>query len=312
MFIIEAEEVEKKLTMEVCIGLMREAFSDYEKGKIIQPLRSIHQFPGQHKFGFMPAYLGDGKTFGAKVINACHANLGTEYPSHAGYVMMFEAKHGMPLGLVEAGTITRIRTGAVSGVATDLLAKKDASTLAIIGSGAQGHSHLDAMMLVRPSIKEVRLFDLYPAAAEKLKSYAESKYGIKAVVGADVQSSVKDADIICTVTPSSQPYLKAEWVSQGAHINAVGAFTPSTREITSELMAKVKLYADDPTAMTKECGEYLVPLEEGLIDESHIKGTVGGLINGTCEGRTNDDEITLFDALGLAIEDVICGQYFCQ
>lgn len=311
MFIIEAEEVEKKLTMKICMELMKEALSDYDAGLCVQPMRSIHHFPNEHMFGFMPAWLGDGRYFGAKIINACHRNLGTDYPSHAGYVMMFDGEHGMPLGLVDAMTITRIRTGAVSGIATDLLALPEASVLSLIGAGAQAYSHTEAISIIR-SLKEIRIYDQNRAQSERFLSIVEKKYQIPVVVCDSPKEAVLTGDIICTLTPSSEAYLMEDWVKPGAHINAVGTFTPTTREVTSELMAKVRLYGDSLDSMKKECGEYLIPKAEGFFDDTHIQGTIGGILNGTCGGREFNQEITLFEALGLAVEDVSCGRYFCQ
>lgn len=309
MIIVEAKEARQRLQMDVCIGLMREAFTSLENGTAMQPLRSINTIPGGNSFGFMPAYLGDNDYFGAKIITAFHGNLGTEYPSHMGYVMMFESVHGSPVGMADCGVITEIRTGAVSGVATDLLARKDARRLAIIGAGAQGRSHLEAMLLVRPGIESVTVYDIVPQAAQRYAKEQGEKYGISITVCPDVETAVQDADIICTVTPSKEAYLQKEWIKPGAHINAVGTFTPVTREVTSELVAASKLYADQIEAMKKEAGEYLIPLSEGKITEEHIVGSIGQVLLGKAPGRENDKEITLFDALGLAVEDVICGRY---
>lgn len=308
MRIVEKAEVFEKLTMEKCIEVMRGAFIKLESGKCVQPPRTIHALDGINMFGFMPAYLGKGDYFGAKVINACSANIGTKYPSHVGYVIIFEAEHGTVAGMVEAGSITQIRTGAVSAVATDLLARADADKLAIIGAGAQGRSHLEACMCVR-NIKEVSVYDISDEAAQRYAAEMTDKFGIPLKVTASVQEAVKDADIICTVTPSKEPYLKPEWIKEGAHINAVGTFTPATREVTSQLVKVSRLYSDYTDAMKKESGEYLIPLSEGLIDESHIKGSIGELLLQKAEGRTNDKEITLFAALGLAVEDVAAAAY---
>ena len=309
MKIIEAQEARERLDMATCIGLMREAFTALENGTAMQPLRSVNTIPHGNSFGFMPAYLGDNDYFGAKVITAFHGNIGTEYPSHMGYVMMFESVHGSFVGMADCAVITEVRTGAVSGVATDLLARKDARKLAIIGAGAQGRSHMAAMMIVRPSIEAVSVYDIRPEAAEKFAAEMEEKYGVPVKVCADVQETVSDADIICTVTPSKEAYLQKEWVKKGAHINAVGTFTPTTREVTSDLVAASRLYADQIAAMKKEAGEYLIPLSEGKITEDHIVGSIGQVLLGTAPGRQSDEEITLFDALGLAVEDVICGRY---
>lgn len=311
MVIVEAKEVFERLDMKTTIGLMRDALRDLAAGTALQPLRSIHVLPQGEKFGFMPAYLGADSYYGAKVVVSCPQNQGTAYPSHSGYVMMFEAAHGTVTGLADAGAITQIRTGAVSAVATDVLARKEADHLAVIGCGAQGRSHLEAIRLVRP-IKKVTCYDMFPAAAARYAEEMGAKYGLEVQVCGSVEECVKDADIICTVTPSREAYLKKEWVKPGAHINAVGTFTPNTREVTSELVAASSLYADQVEACRKESGEYLVPLQEGLITEDHIKGAIGDVILGTVPGRTSEEEITLFDALGQAIEDVACGMYLCK
>ena len=306
MTIVEAAEVRQRLTMPVCIDLMRTSLRELEAGNYTQPLRSIALLPGGEKFGFMPACLGD--CFGAKVLSAFPQNAGTKYPSHIGYVLLFEGKHGSFLGMADAAVITEIRTGAVSGVATDLLARPDAHRLAIIGAGAQGRSHLAAMTVVR-DIHSVTVYDQNTQTARRYCQEMEEKFGIPVTAADSVREAVCDADIVCTVTPSREPYLESDWIAPGTHINAVGAFTPTTREVTSTLVAKARLYADQVEAMKKEAGEYLIPLSEGLITEEHIVGSIGDVINGTAPARGSDDEITLFDALGLAVEDVMCGKY---
>lgn len=311
MIIVEEKEVYERLDMKTCIALMRNALKDLVTKDAIQPLRSIHVWPEGEKFGFMPAYLGNDGYYGAKVVVAVPKNQGTAYPSHSGYVMVFESQHGRVTGMADAGAITEIRTGAVSAVATDLLAKKDASHLALIGTGAQGRSHLEAMLQVR-NIKKVSCYSLRESSRKRFAEEMGKKYGIEIIACDSAEEAVKDADIICTLTPSKEAYLKKEWIKPGAHINAVGTFTPATREVTSELVAASKLYADQTEACKKESGEYLVPLKEGLITEDHIVGSIGELIMGTCPGRESDSEITLFDALGQAVEDVACGVYLCR
>lgn len=309
MKIIEAAEARERLDMKTCIELMRKAFIALEDGTAMQPLRSVNVIPHGNSFGFMPAYLGDNDYFGAKVITAFHENIGTEYPSHMGYVMMFESVHGSFVGMADCAVITEVRTGAVSGVATDLLAREDAKKLAIIGAGAQARSHMEAMMIVRPGIESVNVYDIRPEAGEKFADEMRRKFDISVTVCSNVKEAVLDADIICTVTPSKEAYLQKDWIKKGAHINAVGTFTPTTREITSDLVAASKLYADQIAAMKKEAGEYLIPLSEGKIGEDHIIGSIGEVLLGKAPARESAEEITLFDALGLAIEDVICGRY---
>jgi len=306
MRIIEADEVRERLTPDITIGLMREALKQLELGTAQQPLRSVHFMPGNNAFGFMPAWTAD--CFGAKIITAFHGNIGTPYPSHMGYVMLFESTHGAPVGMADATTITEIRTGAVSAVATDLLARKDAKTLAIIGCGAQGRSHLAAITRVR-KIESVSCYDISPDAAKHYAFEQSEKHGIPVKAVDSAEEAVRGADVVCTLTPSREPYLKAEWIASGTHINAVGTFTPTTREVTSQLVAISRLYADQVEAMKKESGDYLIPLKEGVITGEHIIGSIGGVLLGKVPGRMSDGEVTLFDALGLAVEDVMCARH---
>ena len=301
MLLMEEKQVREILTPEKCMAAMRQALADLESGKCDMPQRLICKMPNTAAFGFMPAYVGD--FFGAKVIAAYAPNMGTEYPSHIGYVMLFESEHCTVAGLIEAGSITEIRTGCVSAVATDLLARKDAHSLALIGAGAQARSHLAAIRLIR-DIQAVRVYDLNPAAAEKFKKEAEEKYGVPVTVCGSAESAVRDADIICTLTPAKEAYLTKAMVKPGAHVNAVGTFSPTTREAASDLVAASRLYSDQTAACKKESGEYLTPLKEGLITENHIIGSVGELLLGKVPGRQTDHDITLFDALGLAVEDI--------
>lgn len=309
MKIVEAQEARERLTAKAAIPLMKEALILLEEGKASQPLRTINTLPNGGSFGFMPAYLGDTDYFGAKVITAFAKNAGTKYPSHMGYVMLFSSEHGEPVGMADCSVITEVRTGAVSAVATELLSRKDSKVLGLIGAGAQARSHTNAILEVRDGIDEIRVYDLRKEAAEKFADDMEAAHHVKVVVCDDVESTVRTADIVCTVTPSREAYLRKEWIKPGTHINAVGTFSPATREVTSELFAASKVYGDSIEAMKKESGEYLVPLKEGLITEDFVKGSVGQLLLGQIEGRTSDEEITMFDALGMAVEDVICGRY---
>ncbi len=307
MRIIEEKEVRELLTTKKAIELMRETFMRLGEGRAIQPVRTIQMFPGNNAFGFMPAHTGD--FFGAKILTAFPSNEGTEYPSHMGYVILFENEHGSPVGLVDATSVTEIRTGAVSAVATDLLANPDVEELAVIGAGAQGRSHLRAILKVRPLIKRIKVYDIRPEATDRYIREMEEETGLPVEGAPSVREAVKDADIICTVTPSKEAYLTREMVRKGTHINAVGTFSPVTREVASDLFADAIVIADDMTAMRKESGEYLIPLQEGIITEDHVKGDLGELITGKIKGRISRDDITVFDALGLAAEDVMCARF---
>ena len=301
MIIIEKEQVRQLLTPEKCIQAMEEAFVDLETGKCAMPQRLICTMPNTAAIGFMPAYVGD--YFGAKVLTAYAPNMGTEYPSHIGYVILFESQHCTVVAMVDASTITEIRTGCASAVATKLLARPNAHKMAVIGAGAQARSHLAAIRLVR-DIQEVVVYDIREAAAQRYAQEMSEKYGIPVTVASSVAEAVADADIVCTLCPAKEAYLTRDMVKSGTHINAVGTFSPTTREVSSDLVAAARLYSDHTPATKKESGEYLVPLQEGLITEDHILGSVGELLLGKAEGRVSDSDITIFDALGLAVEDV--------
>ena len=301
MKIIEAQEVRELLSPKKCIEVMKQALMDLENGVCTMPPRLICTMPNSAKFGFMPAYIG--KYFGAKVLNAYGPNEGTEYPSHIGYVMLFESEHCTVAGMVDASSITEIRTGAVSALATDLLAAKDAAKIAFIGAGAQARSHMAAIREVR-DITQASVYDIRPDSAKRFRKETEEKYGIPVAVCSSVRDAVCGADIICTVSPGKEPVLTLDMVKPGCHINAVGTFSPTTREVASDLMAAGKLYADQTEAMKRESGEFLIPKAEGLLDDEAIVGSIGELLLGRVRGRESAEEITIFDALGLAVEDV--------
>lgn len=301
MRIIEEKEVRKLLSHRKCIEVMKRALMDLENGVCTQPPRLICTMPNTAKFGFMPAYIG--RYFGAKVLNAYGPNEGTEYPSHIGYVMLFESEHCTVAGMVDASAVTEIRTGAVSAVATDLLAAESAERIAFIGAGAQARSHMAAIREVR-RLTGAAVYDIRPAAAERFSREMEAAYGIPVAVCSSVGEAVRGADIICTVSPGKEPVLSLDMVKPGCHINAVGTFSPATREVASDLMAAGTLYADQVEAMKRESGEFLIPKAEGLLDDCAIVGSIGELLLGRIRGRENAEEITIFDALGLAVEDV--------
>lgn len=301
MIIVEKEQVEEILTQEKCMEAMKKVLTDLENGKCEMPSRMICKMPNTAMFGFMPAYVGD--YFGAKVISAYAPNMGTEYPSHIGYCILFESEHCTVAGMVEAGSITEIRTGVVSAIATDLLARPDARRMALIGAGAQARSHTAAIRLVR-SIDTVAVYDINRHAAERFAQEMYDKYGLAVIVCESVKEAVKDAEIICTLCPSSEAYLTRNMVRPGVHINAVGTFSPKTREVASDLIAASRLYSDYTQSTRRESGEYLIPLEEGLIKEDHIIGSLGELLLGRIPARLSREDITVFDALGLAVEDI--------
>ena len=302
MVTIERDEVFSLLTAARCTDLMEKTLVGLEQGQGKQYLRGVTMLPSQDILGFMPAYL-DEEFFGAKVITVFHRNREAGYLSHQGSVLLFDTPHGSLRAMVDGGAITQIRTGAVSAVATRHLARPDATHLAILGCGAQGVSHLEAIRRVRP-LEKVTVWDI---SGEQSRSFARrmgEAAGLPITVCATVEEAVAGADIICTLTPSTVPILEGKWVKPGAHVNAVGACRACDRELASDLVVKGKLYCDAFESILAEGGDFLIPKGEGLVEDSHIRGTVGQVAAGLCPGREREDEITIFEALGLAIEDI--------
>lgn len=304
VLIINQKEVPQLLPMGECMEVMVGALKSLANGDVILPLRPIMWLPEKvGALGLMPSYMGSIHSMGLKVVSVFPGNQGTEYDSHMGTVMLFDAKHGQPLAIMDASSITGIRTAAVSGVATRLLARDDAQTLAILGSGVQAKTHLAAMIEARP-IKQVRIWSRNPDAAARFAERESKRYGIEVKAAGTAQEAVENADIICTTTSSPDPVLKGEWIAPGAHINAVGSSVPFTRELDTAAVANAKLFVDRRESTLNEAGDFLIPKKEGVINDDHILGEIGEILTGKVGGRKSPTEITLFKSLGLAVEDL--------
>ena len=307
MLIFSYDDVLRLLPAAACVRLMRETLADLEKGISEQYLRTVVKLPKENYLGLMPAYLNE-KVLGAKIITIFHGNTELGLPSHQGMVLLFDSATGEPLCAVDGNAITRVRTGAVSAVATDLLARQDATKLAIIGAGTQGRSHLNAILSVR-QITQVSIFDKHPKFSQVFAAYAKENHNISVRIASSVAEAVADADIICTVTPSHNPLLFHGQVKEGCHINAVGASTPDARELDTALVQAARFYGDNLEAVMNESGDFLIPLGEGAITKEHFIGELGALICGKIPGRQSDNEITIFDSLGIAVEDLAAALY---
>ena len=214
--------------------------------------------------GLMPSYLGGLDAVGVKVVAAFPANFGSEYDTHQGVVLFFETERGLLRAIVDATSITAIRTAAVSGLVTDLLAKPDAGDLALIGAGTQAHTHLQAMRAVRP-VRKVRVYSVPAASAVEFAEREARLTGLPVEAVATAEEAVAGADLICTTTTATEPVVRGAWVAPGAHINAVGAYTPTTRELDSDLVAAARLYADRRESLLSEAGEFLIPKSGGAL-----------------------------------------------
>jgi ornithine cyclodeaminase/alanine dehydrogenase-like protein (mu-crystallin family) len=302
--IVSQSEVTRLLPMRACMDAMAEALMALGRGDVVLPLRQVVPLP--HKLGAlaaMPAYSESPKGIGVKVIAVFPGNRGTPFDSHQGAVLYFDAEHGSLRAIVDASEVTAIRTAAVSGLATKLLAREDAGDLAILGAGAQARTHLEAMLAVR-KIERVRVWSPTPESRDRFAEHEGRRQGIAIESVASVQSAVADADLICTVTSAREPILKGKWIAPGAHVNAVGSSVKSARELDTAAVQRARLFVDRRESTLNEAGDFLLPKAEGAIGDDHILGEIGEILLGTVPGRGSRDEITLFKSLGIAVEDL--------
>ncbi|MCY4526404.1 MAG: ornithine cyclodeaminase family protein [Anaerolineaceae bacterium] len=306
LLVINGAEVRRLLPMAACMEAMEVALQQLGRGEAQNPLRSANWL--SEKRGIllaMPALTDEAMAI--KVITVMPGNHGTPYDSHMGAVILFDAQFGRPLALMDATGITAIRTAAVSGVATRLLAREDAGDLAILGTGVQARSHLQAMLEARP-LRRVRVWSRGGENREAYVQWASDELDVDVEATESAQAAVTGADLICTTTAAAEPVLRGAWLSPGTHVNAVGASTATTRELDSEAMAMLSHFVDRRESALDESGDYLIPLREGVIGDDHVRAELGEVLLGTAQGRRSDDEITLFNSLGLAVEDPASAQ----
>jgi ornithine cyclodeaminase len=308
--VLTRAEVERLMPMRECIELMRNALASLARGEADLPLRTVMRMPDGNSFlAVMPGRLsGKDASLGLKAVAIFPGNAQLGLDTHQGAVLLLDPQTGRPAGLMDAASITAIRTAAVSGVATDALALPDASHLAILGAGVQAATHLEAVASVR-SLAEVRIWSRSRARAEELAAKQSNRFAFPIAAVPTAETAVRGADIIVTVTASPVPVLQRSWVKEGAHINAVGSSTSSAREIDSATIAEARLFVDRRESARAEAGDILIPIKEGRIELSHIKGELGQVLTGNVPGRTSPSEITLFKSLGLAVEDLAAASY---
>ena len=280
---LDEEKVRSFLRMEELIPAMADAMRDLSAGKVEQPLRLI--LPVAEHGGFFGVMPASGGALGAKLVTFYPNNQGL--PTHHAMIVLFRPETGEPLVTMDGRLITEMRTAAVSAVATDLLARREAGVLAILGSGVQAQSHLEALRLVR-QFREVRVWSPRHGG-----EFAE-RFNVSAAASAE--EAVRGADVIVVATSATSPVLKGEWLSPGAHINAVGATRPNWRELDDHLLAKAKLYVESREAAGKESGD--------VIAAGRIFAELGEVLAEAKAGRESEDEITLYKSVGVAIEDV--------
>jgi ornithine cyclodeaminase len=314
MLILNADAVREALPMPQAIEAMKEAFAALSSGQAEIPQR-VH-LPVKPNSGvslIMPAFVdGDprNRALAVKVVSLFDNNQALGMARIQAAVVVLDPTTGRPDALLEGATLTAIRTAAASGAATDLLARPNSRTLALFGAGVQARAHVEAMCTVRP-IETVLVRSRTPARAEALVQELSKSQGFKVdfKLAASSAGALRGADIVCATTTSREPIFSDADVPPGAHINAVGSYTPQVREIPAETVARAMVVVDSRAAAWEEAGDLIQPFQAGLIDRNHIRAELGELVLGTKAGRPDEKSITLFKSVGIAVQDAVAARY---
>lgn len=312
MLILTADEVRRALPMKEAIEAMKSAYASLSDGKAEVPLRTRLSVPAHDALSlFMPAYVQtpSGEALAVKAISLFPANPSRGLAYIQATVLVFDASTGRAIALLEGSSLTAIRTGAASGAAVDLLARKDSTVVAIFGAGTQGRTQLEAACTAR---KINRVF-IYDPDLNKARTFANEMAGRAPIpkevhVAMNPKEAVQEADILCTATTSSTPVFADRDLKAGTHISAVGSYTPDMQEVPAETVQRAKVVVDSRAASLEEAGDLIQPIRAGLFDAAHIHAELGEIVLGRKAGRQSEEEITYFKSVGIAVQDTVAAQ----
>jgi ornithine cyclodeaminase/alanine dehydrogenase-like protein (mu-crystallin family) len=305
LLVLSGRDVHELLGYAECADAMREALTALASGRAEQPLRTVLAPSGADGLmALMPSYLADADTgYGLKAICITPSNPAAGLDTHQGIVLLSLSATGEPVALLNASAVTEIRTAAVSVVATGLLARPDADVLAVIGTGVQARAHVLALDQARP-LREIRVAGRTPASAAAFAAGLHGRTAAPLLACESARAAVAGAGIVVTATSSAVPVLHGAWIEPGTHVNAVGACLPHIRELDTAAVAAGVLFADRRESLLAESGDYVLAAAEGAVGSDAVRAELGELLTGTGPGRGSDEEITIFESLGLAIEDL--------
>ena len=300
--LLSQNEVLAAIDMRGALAAVEEVFRLHGRRQVQMPPKVYLNLPGGDVRA-MPAYAAPLGFASVKNINMHPGNQGM--PSIIGTLTLFEPGTGFPLAIMDATAVTRLRTGAASGVATRLLSRADAEVLSVIGAGNQALTQLEAILIVRPGVEHVLIHDLDTNRASAFARTAAERFGVVVQVAGSAEEAVREADILTTITPARNPVVKADWVKPGTHINAIGADAAGKQELETALTVAARIIVDDLEQATHS-GEINVPLATGAFREGDIYAELGHVVAGAKPGRQNATDITIFDSTGLALQDLAC------
>lgn len=286
------------------IQAMETALARFSAGDVVQPVRTVLSI-GAHNafFGVMPAYVSEPPQMGAKLVTVFGQNLTKGLPSHLATILLFDPTTGALMAVMDGRYITEARTAAVSAVSAKALARPDATRLAILGTGVQARSHLEALVEVR-ALQDVRVWSPQGRSRDRFVADMAGKVAVPVRACASAEAAVRDADIVVLVTSSPAPVVDDAWVAAGAHVISVGACRADQREMAPDLVTRGRLVVDSRAAALVEAGDVVQGIREGLFDASHVVGELGEVLLGRVAGRRHAEELTIFKSLGMAVEDV--------
>jgi alanine dehydrogenase len=303
--LLTEQDVRRVLPMPDLIAAMEGAMAQFSAGVVQQPVRSVIEVgPDQAFFGIMPAAMSHPPAVGAKLVTVFDRNHARGLPSHLATIVLLDHETGALRAVLDGRYITEARTAAVSAVSVKQLARPDASVLAVIGSGVQARSHVDALRHVR-DLTEVRAWSPTAAHREMFAADVRDGLGLNARAMATAGDAVRGADLIVLATSSRTPVIDDEDVGPGTHIAAVGACRPDQREMPALLIKRARVFVDSRAAARHEAGDLLIPLRDGIITEPHFTHELGDVVAGRVPGRERASQVTIFKSLGLAVEDMV-------
>jgi alanine dehydrogenase len=313
--ILSRDDVRKAVSMAEAIAIVKEAFIQLSAGQTIVPVRTLIDI-ARHEgiILYMPAYLKGSDALGVKIVSVFPGNLKVGRPTIAALIVVNDASTGEPRAILDGSYLTALRTGAASGVATQLLARPGAETVAIFGAGTQGRTQLEAVCEVR-DIRRAWIYDVVPDAAEH---YADEMRRHGGRVPAEIHvarspaEATRQADIICTATTSRKPVVADADLKLGVHINGIGSFTPEMQEVEEATVRRARVVVDSWEASWAEAGDLIIPRRKGLISEADIHAELGEIAAGRKPGRESDEQITFFKAVGNAVQDVSVASFILQ
>ena len=313
--VFKAEDIRQAISMAEAIEVVKDAFAQLSSRKAQSPVRTPLTLKGQGEVALiMPAYLGDTMALGTKVVTVFPKNPQQGLPAIQALVVLFDAATGSPLAIFEGTHLTRLRTGAATGAATQVFSRPEASKLALFGAGGQALAQVEGVLVAR-KIERIMLFDILPQRVDSLMvALGESPWcgQVEILQASSPAEALREADVVVTATSASKPVFNGSLIERGAHINAIGSFRADMQEVDEETIRRARIFVDSVQACLEEAGDLIIPLNKGLIQKADVLAEIGEVISGEKSGRKSNDEITYFKSVGNAVQDISVAQAVWQ